>query len=234
MAGPHTARGRARAQMLTDIKQQALRQLGEEGAAALSLRAIARDLGVVSSGLYRYYANRDALLTALIIDAYDDLTAAVDTADADLAPSAFRDRWIARCAALRRWALAEPARFQLLYGTPVPGYRAPEDTVGPAVAVDAALVRLVADAAAAGALRPLPAVGSEVLEAQLERVAVGLGLAVPPAALAVAVSAVGTLVGLVTLELGGHFVGGFEPVDALFAHAVGDLADRLGLPSGPA
>src|SRR5688572_5433756 len=70
VAGPHTARARARVRMVEQIKQEALGQLTAEGAAGLSLRQIARELGLVSSGLYRYFASREELLTALILDAY--------------------------------------------------------------------------------------------------------------------------------------------------------------------
>ena len=123
MAGPHTARARARAQMLEQIELEALAQLAAEGAPSLSLRQIARELGLVSSGLYRYFASRDELLTALIVDAYADLAQAVEVADTGLEPHEYRRRWLLRCLALRAWARSEPARYQLIYGSPVPGIR---------------------------------------------------------------------------------------------------------------
>lgn len=225
MAGPHTARAQARVQMLTEIRGRALRQLAEEGAAGLSLRAIARDLGLVSSGIYRYYANRDDLLTALIVEAYDDLAAAVrQAAGPDGEP---RPRFLARWGAFRRWALTSPARFQLLYGSPVPGYRAPAETVGPATAVLLALLEVLpATRPAAGSGRAL----DPTLTDQLVAVAGALDLDLPAGTLSAAVAGFAELVGLVTLELGGHLVGGFEPAGPLADRTLADLADRLALP----
>src|SRR5215469_11240887 len=101
-------RARVRAEMTGEIKQAARRQLATEGA-NLSLRAIARDLGVVSSALYRYFASRDELLTALIIDAYNAIGEAGEHADAAITerPDLTR-RWLAVATAWREWALAHP------------------------------------------------------------------------------------------------------------------------------
>lgn len=215
--------------MLAEIKQQALAQLSTEGAAQLSLRALARDLGIVPSGLYRYFASRDDLLTALIVDAYRDLAAAVTSADGAVPRRRLRRRWTAGCMALRSWALAQPQRFQLIYGSPVPGYQAPADTVGPAAAVITALLAVVSDFGTAGGVSDEPAPRSRALRRQLTLVATDLGIAADPSTTAVAVGALAQLIGLLILEFGGHLVGGFEPADALYAHHVRVLADHLGL-----
>src|SRR4051794_14860596 len=124
---------------------------------AISLRAVARELGMVSSAVYRYFPSRDDLLTELIIDAYADLAAVVDTADQQLPRSRYAHRWMRRCGAMRQWALGQPHRFHLLYGSPLPDYRAPTETVSPAVGVIAAFLAPLADAAVAGVLSPPPA-----------------------------------------------------------------------------
>src|ERR1700733_12038987 len=124
-----TARERARAEIAGEIKVEARRQLATTGA-QLSLRAVARELGMVSSALYRYFPSRDDLLTALIIDAYDAMGEVAETAIA--AGARPRVRWLAACHAIRGWALAHPHEYSLIYGSPVPGYRAPQATVGPA------------------------------------------------------------------------------------------------------
>jgi AcrR family transcriptional regulator len=125
------------------------RHLVTEGAAGLSLRAIARDLGMVSSAVYRYVASRDELLTLLLVDAYSELADAVDRARASEA--SWRDRMRAMAHAAREWAVEHPASWALLYGSPVPGYRAPaERTVGPGTRVVGALFDAVADGMAAG------------------------------------------------------------------------------------
>ncbi|MDQ2781707.1 MAG: WHG domain-containing protein, partial [Actinomycetota bacterium] len=120
-----------RAQRRDDISQRIIEigrvHLTERGAAALSLRAVARDLGMVSSAVYRYVADRDALLTLLVVDAYDEVG---DLVDMTLVRES-RRRWDSRLLAIsqtvREWALAEPARYALLYGSPVPGYAAPAE-----------------------------------------------------------------------------------------------------------
>ena len=124
-----------------------------DGPAGLSLRAIARDLGMVSSAVYRYVASRDELLTLLLVDAYSDPADAVDNAREGVRDG-WRDEVLAMARAMRRWALDQPASWALLYGTPVPGYRAPaERTTGPGTRVIAALLAAVADGVIAGDVR---------------------------------------------------------------------------------
>src|SRR5215212_8397231 len=147
-----SARERVRAELTTEITDAARRQLAEVGAAALSLRAVAREVGMVSSAVYRYFPSRDDLLTRLIIDGYDDLGAAAEAADDPAAPPV--ERWLAVCRAVRVWALAHPHEYALLYGSPVPGYSAPADTVPAAARVGIVLGRILGDAARAGALPP--------------------------------------------------------------------------------
>src|SRR5688572_29714144 len=110
-------RARARARTMRDIVRIGREHLATEGAAALSLRAVARDLGLVSSAVYRYVASRDELLTLLVVDGYDELGDAVDAAleQVDRADHAGRLRAIGR--AVREWALAEPATYALLFGS---------------------------------------------------------------------------------------------------------------------
>ena len=225
-----TARARARAELTRDIKRLALQQLADQGAGALSLRAVARELGMVSSALYRYFASRDELLTALIVDAYGDLAETITSTTAEVAPGLFQARWIAGCHALRGWARREPHRFGLIYGSAIPGYRAPSDTIAPATAVMTALAGIVDDAAHAGALADTDgeALDGE-LAAQLDGVAHVLGAHIPPPVLATLAGAFGQLIGMVNLELAGHFVGGFEPADALFRRTVRQMAAGLGL-----
>ena len=145
-------RARVRAEMITEIKTVARHHLETDGA-NLSLRAVARDMGMVSSALYRYFASRDELLTALILDAYNALGAAVEAADAAVSDRAeLRRRWLAVAHAIRGWALERPAEYALLYGTPVPGYAAPRDTIAAASRTAVVLIRILADGHAAGTM----------------------------------------------------------------------------------
>jgi len=145
-----TARSRAREELTREIKLAAQRQLAEVGSAGLSLRAVARDLGLASSAVYRYFPSRDELLTALIIDAFDAVGAEAETADANCARDDIAGRWLAAAKAVRGWALAHRHEYALIYGTPVPGYHAPLDTLGPSQRVTGVFLAILRHAAASG------------------------------------------------------------------------------------
>src|SRR3954449_12311178 len=115
--GP-TPRQLARVENIDRIKRLALSQLAESGAATLSLRAIARELNLVSSAIYRYYPSRDDLITALILDAYTELAERLE-ATATHPLRSPRRRCTDPCRELRSWAVAEPHRFALIYGSAV-------------------------------------------------------------------------------------------------------------------
>ncbi|WP_228000636.1 TetR/AcrR family transcriptional regulator [Nocardia australiensis] len=150
---PSTPRARARAQTMDDILRIGREHLATDGAAALSLRAVARDLGVVSSAVYRYVRSRDELLTLLVVDGYNALGDAVDAALAQAPTDDPQQRLRVLGRAVREWALAEPSWYGLLFGTPVPGYDAPADrTVTPGVRVIAALQQIYGQAYRAGLL----------------------------------------------------------------------------------
>ncbi|MDN5757418.1 MAG: TetR/AcrR family transcriptional regulator [Tomitella sp.] len=138
-----TPRDRARAETMREIVRIGREHLATAGPTALSLRAVARDLGVVSSAVYRYVRNRDELLTLLVIDAYDSLGDAVDAAIAEVRGTG-RDEFFAFGQEVREWALREPASYALLFGTPVPGYDAPsERTTQPGTRVVVALMSII-------------------------------------------------------------------------------------------
>ncbi|MBI3688772.1 MAG: TetR/AcrR family transcriptional regulator [Actinobacteria bacterium] len=150
------ARDLARAELTRQITDTARRQLATAGAQGLSLRAVAREMGLASSALYRYFSSRDHLLTALIIDAYNaigETAERVDTAERG-AGAGVGSRWLAVCRAVRGWALDHQHEFALVYGSPVVGYRAPSDTVGPATRTARVLADILATAIAEGVLRP--------------------------------------------------------------------------------
>jgi AcrR family transcriptional regulator len=153
---PRTAREKGRAELTREIKDVARRLLERDGAAALSLREVSREMGIGASTLYRYFRNRDELLTALIIDAFNQLGGAAEDADAAArrAGAGCGARWLAACRAVRGWALAHPHEFALVYGSPVSGYEAPGDTVGPATRITGVLATILADAVASGELHP--------------------------------------------------------------------------------
>ncbi|HEY5248415.1 MAG TPA: TetR/AcrR family transcriptional regulator, partial [Dermatophilaceae bacterium] len=146
-SAPRTARERVRLELTSEIKEVAFAQLASGGGAALSLRAIAREMGMASSALFRYFDNRDALLTALIIDSYSSLAEAAETAEARVHQGSIGDRWLAICHGVRSWALAYPHQYSLIFGSPIPGYAAPAGTVAPASRVPLMLGDLLGDLA---------------------------------------------------------------------------------------
>lgn len=203
-----------------------------DGAAGLSLRAVARDLGLVSSAVYRYVPSRDELLTLLVVDAYTELGDAVERAEAAVPRDDLSGRWRALCHAVRSWALAEPSRYGLVFGAPVPGYHAPaERTSDPGTRVVALLLALAADTAAAGARpaaprRPVPA----SLVADAERVRGAMGLDVADDVLGAAVLAWVALFGAVSFEVFGQYgEGTFSDADQLFDVLVDLIGSALGL-----
>jgi len=223
-----TARERVRAELTAEITDAARRQLAEVGAAGLSLRAVARELNMASSAVYRYFPSRDELLTRLIIDGYDDLGAAAEAADDRDAPPL--ERWVAVCRAVRGWALAHPHEYALLYGSPVPGYRAPRDTVPAASRVGIVLGRILGEAARAGLL---PAAGGERDAALVSDDAVavlgGEHPALDDAVRLRALLAWSSLYGTISFELFGHFVGSVTDSDRWFDRATTELARMVGL-----
>src|SRR3954447_26089069 len=147
---PHTARARARAELTHEIKAAARRHLAAEGAQRLSLRAVAREVGMVSSAVYRYFPSRDDLLTALIVDAYNAVGDVAERGLSARGPAGVVPRWVRVSTAIRTWALAHPHEYALIYGSPVPGYAAPVDTIDPAARVPLALIRIVVDGVESG------------------------------------------------------------------------------------
>lgn len=154
MSAPRTARDRAREQVRSELLDVARRHLVEHGPAALSLRAVARDLGMASSAVYRYVPSRDALLTLLITETYDEVGAVCEAAAQDAAAHGPGATWLAVARAFRAWAREKPQHFALVYGTPVPGYAAPPDTVSAAVRIWAVIARVLVAAREDGSLRP--------------------------------------------------------------------------------
>jgi AcrR family transcriptional regulator len=219
------ARARVRAELTREIVEAARRHLATDGAAGLSLRAVARELGMASSAVYRYFASRDELLTALIVDAYDAIGAAAEEAEARLARDDLRGRWRAACRATREWALAHPHEYALVYGSPVPGYAAPEATVGPAARVGVLLCGVLADGVAAGTVDPGPEDADGTLAPDLpER----LGL--PPRLAGRAVLAWSSLFGAISFELFGHTHNVVADHAAHFDQVAEHLADLVLLP----
>lgn len=232
MPTARNARERAREEITAEIVAEARRQLDVGGAAGLSLRSVARELGMVSSAVYRYVANRDDLLTRLIIEAYDAIGAVAERAAARSAGEPPVERFVAVARAIRTWARRHPHEYALVYGTPVPGYAAPEDTIAPATRVSRALAGVVTDAAAAGLLDPPPGPSTPLTDAtmaDLRAVAAEVAPDVDPEVVVRLLVAWTQLFGLVSFELFGQTQGLITAPADLFDATTRATAAHLGL-----
>lgn len=235
-SAPRTARARARAEITSEILDAGRRYLATEGASGLSLRAIARDLGMASSAVYRYVASRDDLLTQLIIEAYDSLGAAAEAAEAAVDRADLTVRWAAVCATVRAWAIANPNEYALIYGSPVPGYVAPTDTIAPASRVSNLLVGILLDAAARQPAGAAPASeDTPAWRVALQPVRAALPDGISDTAIQTGLMVWSALFGVISFELFGQFhnVVAEDPGarDAFFAECVRRWAHQLGLVS---
>ncbi|TQJ92335.1 TetR/AcrR family transcriptional regulator [Streptomyces sp. SLBN-31] len=211
VAGKETPRERYRARLRAEVKERAWEQIAAAGAPGLSLNAIAKQMGMSGPALYRYFAGRDELITELIRDAYRSLADTVRAAAAPGADLAELGR------ALRTWALEDPQRYFLIYGTPVPGYHAPDDITE----IASEIMQSLLEAAEPDAAEPDGAVVSvdagirvdAPLESHLaEHRQWAAGHPASPPALRRALLFWTRLHGILSLELAGHFTGmGIDP-----------------------
>jgi len=228
-----TRRERIRAETTIEIKEIAVQQMAETGAAALSLRAIAREMGMSAPALYRYFPNRDALVTALIIDAYNSLANALQVANGKQDIEDYNGRFQATTHAYRKWALAHRAEYALIYGTPIPGYVAPrEETTMPAAGVNLVIGYILNEAYQAGKLTIPEAYfnSSPHLQAQLDELAAMIPEEdVVGAGVLLTVYIFSRLHGLVWGELDEHFAPKIADSGELFEIEILEICDRLKL-----
>ena len=217
--------------MTAEILAVARRHLAEEGATSLSLRSVARDLEMAPSALYRYFDGRDALLSALILGAYESLAARAEEAADEAARTVATDaeRWLVVPRSLRTWAVSHPYEWGLIFGTPVPGYHAPEQTVEPYARIAAALVQPVIDAREGGRLLRAERSVSAALTAAVVPVRQGLFPDMPVETVVGVAEAWTTIVGAISLEVFGHWRNTVTDPSELFDATARDLALWLGL-----
>jgi AcrR family transcriptional regulator len=220
-----SVRERRRAETVGEIKTAALEQLAETGAPGLSLRAVARAVGMTVQSLYHYFDSRDALLTALVVDGHRAVADAVQAAvDATRGRPPLQRR-LAATGAYRSWAQQNREAFLLLYGTPVPGFTpsAPEDNAAAALRLGPPFAEVVFDgwSPAQLAALPLPPGGAELAGVD------DLGFGLPPGALALFIELRAHMHGLVVLELLGHLHPFVDRGEALFTGAMHRMSDQL-------
>ena len=227
---PRTARARARLELTGEIKRAARQRLAADGAPALSLRGVARDIGMVSSAVYRYFPSREDLLTALIVESYTSLGAVAASAEAAVRRTDTLGRWMAVAKSVRGWALENPHEHELIFGTPVPGYRAPQDTVDPAGVIPLLLLTVLSDAGRHGSNvswmdRSLP----KIVRIDLQRLRDGAGIDLSDATLNQAIVVWTLLVGTISFELFGHLTNVITDFSAYFENQMRNIGLDLGL-----
>lgn len=201
-----------RAHQIETIKRVARQLLATHGSTGLVLRDIAREMGQTSSAMYRYFANRDELLTALIVDAYNDLGAVVERAEAKVDRNECFERFVATGKTIRRWALAHPHEYALIFGTPIPNYQAPPETIVAASRVVLVLATIVNDLPRKQHVRRVGSLNASDLEPGIGEFLVG----VTPSQAGRALATWSSLFGLISFELFGHFVGSVKNRSAFF------------------
>ncbi|MEE6177456.1 TetR/AcrR family transcriptional regulator [Mycobacterium sp. 050134] len=222
-------RQESREQIETQIIELGRRQLVDRGAAGLSVRAIARELGMVSSAVYRYVSSRDDLLTLLLVDAYSDLADTVDRAR-EAVGDVWSDDVMAIARAARCWAVEHPARWALLYGTPVPGYHAPVDrTVQPGTRVVGAFFDAVAAGITTGDIRLTNDVAPQPLSSDFERLRQEFGFPGDDQVVTKCFLLWAGVLGAISLEVFGQYgADTLTDPEAVFEAQLGLLIDVLG------
>ena len=230
-----TRREIQREQTTVEIKEVARQQMAETGAAALSLRAIAREMGMSTPALYRYFENRDALVTALIIDAYTALGDAMLAAMESVDETDFYGRFHAVTKAFRDWALAYPADFTLIYGTPIPGYHAPGELTIPVAGRILEIFGLIFARAyqhskleAPHFYTELPADMAQIIK-EFHRLVEAEQPGVPEVAITLTLYILPRVYGLVWAEQYNHFPPGFADSGYFYTLEIDAMFEQLGL-----
>jgi AcrR family transcriptional regulator len=222
-----------RTEQLSDLRERiiaaAWAQIARDGAPALSLRAVARQLHITAPAIYNYFPDRDALVTALIVAAFTSFAEVQEAAIAHLPTDNHAGRLIALGETYRAWAIAYPERYQLIFGTPIAGYNAPLDVTGPVAARGlAALAGVLAAAEANGRLRtthhsPRP----PALEAMLRDWQTSRLVAASPQALYLAMMLWAQVHGLVSLEIGNQFPPFISDPGEMYRYELNRLAQQF-------
>jgi AcrR family transcriptional regulator len=224
-------RERLRTATVAEIKEVARRQLVEGGPTAISLRAVARDMGLTAAALYRYFPSLDALVEELCADFYGELTQAVLAARDAVSADDPAGRLMAACRAFRRWSIAHPAEFTLMFGSPLPSLADFDaDCHMHAAAATFAATFVETFLTVWERRRAIPAVDPD-LEARIAEIACPLvdlsGNALPRPAYLVFLSGWIRLYGLLAMEVFGHLKWAATDVEPIFEAELADYLRRL-------
>jgi len=228
MAAVIPRRERLRIETVEEIKRVAWEQMSREGSAALSLRAVAREMGMAASALYRYFQSRDDLVTALIVDGFNSLAKALETADAAAVQDPTMlppDRWLQVARAHREWALAHRTAYGLIFGVPIPDYERTPGTSAALRRTTMVLFGVMRDMLAAGLVdvERLDPLLDPQLRQQLEHWAKEDDLQLPVAAVALCMACWTTLHGAISLEVYERFPPALRSAGHLFEQQMRDV-----------
>jgi AcrR family transcriptional regulator len=217
---------------MAEIKAAARRQMAQYGTAGLSLRGIARELGVTAPAIYNYFPRLEDLITALIVDTFTALAEAMEAAEAEIESDRPYDKIMALCLAYREWAVAHPLDFQLIYGNPIPGYHAPEElTIPLARRPFLGLFRCFIGAHQSGELT-IPAEYQVLPPATAEGIAAWKrlsGIEMPDALVGLLMSGWSRVHGMVMLELFHHIQPLVGDGETFYRYEIDAFAERLGV-----
>ena len=209
------------------VKETARMLLARHGPMGLSLREVAREMCQTSSALYRYFHTRDELLTALIVDAYNDLGATTEAAEAKVARENLNERWRVTCHTVRNWALSHPHEYALIFGSPIPGYEAPQLTVAAAARVTGVMAGIIRDqfSEVTQEFFSDPRVEEALLFDNVEYLLPN----VPHDVAVRSVFAWTQIFGFISFELFGHLLGTVSQTDVTYGLLIEQTAQTVGL-----
>jgi AcrR family transcriptional regulator len=223
-------RERLRQQTTDEIRDMAREHLVKRGPQGISLRAVARDVGLSAPALYRYFPSLDDLVTDLIVTCIDELTRTLEAARDAIDPDKVPARLAAVSRAFRAWAVRHPAEFSLVFGSPAPGYNAPAD--GPTAAAGRRFGAVFAGLfAELWARQPFPVQTPDELGPRLLRSMSGhhqiVNEALPPGAVTVFTQCYTRLYGIITMEVFGHLSWALDDVEPLFERELDGLCQLV-------
>lgn len=228
-------RERVRAATAGEIKQTARRILVADGPEAVTLRAIAREMGMTAPALYRYFSSREDLIRHVVGDIFSEIAGDIRAAATEAGQASGGDltaKLIAACREFRRWALTHRAEFGLLFGTPLPGLQALHNDKIDECALEFAgsFITLFLEL---WQRHPFPVAADDQIEpglaAQLARYVGGVGVDLPVGAALTFLRCWVRLYGMVSLEVFEHLRFALDDPAPMFEYTLAELADLVGL-----
>lgn len=238
-----TRRGQPRTDTERHIREQARKLLVDQGHEAVTLRAIAREIGITAPALYRYYDSREDLIQHVCLDICAGLAHDLGADIAAMSSTGPAAQVFEICRGFRRWALAHPREFTLVFASPAAGIEPGSGVLPMAEEPFGRIFLTVAGRVLAGAGITVPADDGvpEHLRADLTQLRDSLLATLREEEIDVPVEMLGLgmvrfmlhfwvrLYGHVALEVFGRFPFGISETEPLFESMLADLAADVGI-----